>query len=379
MKILYIAPLPPPITGHSVVSKALYDELASHHEVAVVNLSKNSFAEGIDSFGRVLEVLNLLKQAWLKQKGAGAVYLTISESLAGNLKDLLLYLLCFGKASRMYIHLHGGSIRRLLWDQHPFLFRLNRFFIKRLGGVLVSGESHLGIFSFVDCSRIHIVPNFAPECLFVSHDRVREKFLQATPLRVLYLSNFIDKKGYNELLDAYLALDNEARSRVTVDFAGKFELESQEKAFLAKIERQEGVRYHGLVDNEAKTHLFSEAHVFCLPTSFLEGQPVSILEAYAAGCVVLTTGQSGILDVFADRVNGYQIERSPDSIRSTFEAILADPSELLPIALNNATVAGARYRVSVYKSHVRSIIELSKPHIATPASRPADAGARGDS
>lgn len=378
MKILYLAPLPPPITGHSLVSKALYDELASRHEVAVVNLSKDSLTDGIDSFGRVLEVLNLLKQAWLKQKGSGAVYLTISESLAGNLKDLFLYLLCSGKLSRMYIHLHGGSIKRLLWDKHPLLFRLNRFFIKRLGGVVISGESHLGIFSFVDRSRIHIVPNFAPEYLFVSHDQVRDKFRQAPPLRVLYLSNFIDKKGYNELLDAYLSLNDHLRSRVTVDFAGKFELEAQEQAFLEKIDGQEGVRYHGLVDDETKRELFSRAHLFCLPTSLLEGQPISILEAYAAGCVVLTTGQSGILDVFTDRINGYLIERSPGSIRQTLEAIVADPSQLLAMALCNSTTAGMRYRLSAYQSSVRSIIELSKPQLPASASGPADAEARGD-
>ena len=43
MKILFIAPLPPPITGHSIVSKALLDELDKDNELVSVNLSKDSF------------------------------------------------------------------------------------------------------------------------------------------------------------------------------------------------------------------------------------------------------------------------------------------------------------------------------------------------
>lgn len=379
MKILYIAPLPPPINGHSLVSKVLYDELSCHHEVEVVNLSKNSFVQGVDSFGRVLEVLSLLKETWSKKKRVDAVYLTISESLAGNLKDLLIYLLCSDKLSQMYIHLHGGSIKRLLWDQHKFLFLLNRLFIKRLGGIIISGKSHLEIFPFVNRSRVHIVPNFAPEYMFVPMDKVREKFSNLQPLRVLYLSNFIDDKGYNELLHAYLALDDEAKSRVVIDFAGRFELKIQEQTFLKKIAGQEGLRYHGLVDDETKCKLFSQAHVFCLPTSFLEGQPISILEAYASGCVVLTTGQSGILDIFTDQTNGYQVERSASSIERALREILVDQSKLLSFALNNVTLAGKKYRTVAYNTSLRSLIELSSPNVNTLFRCSGDAESRGDS
>lgn len=362
VKIVYIAPLPPPINGHSLVSKAFYDALELDYDVKAINLSKKSFVEGVDSFGRIVEIIKILKDVWFNKKGASSIYLTISESLAGNLKDILIYLLCFNKLSKMYIHLHGGSIKKLLWDHHKALYFVNKFFIKRLGGIIISGESHLKIFSFVDRSKIHIIPNFAPDYMFVSEEMVREKFSNQAQLRVLYLSNFIDKKGYNELLDAYLSLDDVVREQITIDFAGRFELESQERAFLQKLKGHKGLCYHGSVDDQAKQNLFSQAHIFCLPTAFLEGQPVAILEAYAAGCVVLTTGQSGILDIFTDQVNGYQIlERSAESIKNTFEKILLNPQKLLPIALNNIIDASQKYRMSVYNASLIKVIELSKP------------------
>jgi glycosyltransferase involved in cell wall biosynthesis len=63
--------------------------------------------------------------------------------------------------------------------------------------------------------------------------------------------------------------------------------------------------YHGdssaciIVDGPGKKNLFSEAHIFCLPTYYpYEGQPIAILEAFASGCVVITTNHSGISDFF---------------------------------------------------------------------------------
>ena len=62
---------------------------------------------------------------------------------------------------------------------------------------------------------------------------------------------------------------------------------------------------------EKKRRLFAEAHVFCLPTyySYYEGQPISILEAYASGCVVITTDHGGICDIFKDKINGFRVEK----------------------------------------------------------------------
>jgi hypothetical protein len=59
MKILYIAPLPPPITGHSLASKVLLDELIKFHKVEIIDLSKDSFSEGIDGFKRIFQIIKI--------------------------------------------------------------------------------------------------------------------------------------------------------------------------------------------------------------------------------------------------------------------------------------------------------------------------------
>lgn len=351
MNILYIAPLPPPITGHSLVSEALKDELIKHHAVDIVDLSKDSFKEGVDGLKRIAEVSGIIKLVWQYKRNADVIYLTISESLAGNIKDIIIYIVCFGKLRNTYIHLHGGSIKRMLWDKNRLLARVNRFFIKRLAGVIVTGKSHVSIFKdIISPEKIHIVPNFAPEFLYLEPADVRAKFKVAKPLRILYMSNLIPKKGYLDLLDAFLKMDESLQNQVEIDFAGAFDSEEAKRIFTDKISGLAQVRYHGKVDHFPKKELFNRAHVFCLPTSYFEGQPVSILEAYASGCVVVTTGQDGIRDIFANNVNGFEIEpEAPLSIISVLKRLLnMDPDLLCDISLCNLAEAREKYRLPIY-------------------------------
>jgi glycosyltransferase involved in cell wall biosynthesis len=334
----------------------LLDGLRQAHDVTVVNLSIGSANNGTVSYRRVLEVGKVLLQVWRKRRGVDAIYLTISQSVAGNLKDLLIYLLCARQLSRFYIHLHGGSIKKLLFDRHRILHWWSALAVRRMAGVIVSGRSHENIFaSMIHPHRIHVVPNCAPDGLFVSEDTVVRKYTGTQPLRVLYLSGMTMAKGYRDLADAYLLLSEDARHRVSVDFAGRFDSDDEKAAFLGRIAGVSGIRFHGLVDDGTKRSLFAHAHVFCLPTTMFEGQPISILEAYASGCVVVTTGQDGVRDIFADGINGFEIEkRSPASIAAVLERLGSLP--LAPIAARNRKLAEERHRTAQFTESVARIL-----------------------
>jgi glycosyltransferase involved in cell wall biosynthesis len=360
MRVLFIAPFPPPITGHSLAAKVFHDELALRHETTMVNLSVGSANDGSVSGRRIKEVSKVLARVWRERGGADAVYLTVSESVAGNLKDLFIYLIFAGRLSRVYIHLHGGSIKKLLFDRHPLLRRLNAWAIRRMGGVVISGHSHEHIFAgMIDRRRIHIVPNFAQEELFVTEQAIRAKFGKMDPLRVLYISGMTAGKGYLDLADAFALLSEAAKRRIQIDFAGKFDTEAEERIFRTRIAGMPAIRYHGLVDDARKRALFAQAHVFCLPTTMFEGQPISILEAYASGCVVLATGQDGIRDVFAQGRNGCEVEQhSPGSIAGVLDEVVAGgEAPLLSMALDNRRQAEERYRTAIFGARLRRIIE----------------------
>ena len=226
--------------------------------------------------------------------------------------------------------------------------------------MIISGTSHDEIFDgMIDGSRVHTVVNFAQDNLFVSEAAIEEKFAQQRPLRVLYISNMIAMKGFNELADAYFGLDADSRARIRIDFAGGFDFDDRREAFMTRVESYPGIKYHGKVSDEQKQALFAQAHVFCLPTAFLEGQPISILEAYASGCFVVTTGQPGIRDVFSDGLNGDELsERTASGIGVTLTKLLEQPDRLRETAMRNRRAAGELYQPSRFGAELLRIVEL---------------------
>ena len=361
MRILFIAPLPPPTHGQSLASDVLYQALRQRHDVRVVNMTKPTARHIWDRIGRVGSVLGFLGGVATKKRGADVIYLTISESVLGNLKDLCIYALCAGALDRMCIHLLGGAgIKRIL-ERRGVLYRLNRFFISRMRGVIVEGRMQAATFSSVIApERIHIQNNFAEDFLFFTEQEVRAKFTGRETLNVLFLSNLYGGKGHNELVDGYLSLPRELRDRFRIAFVGGFESTALRDAFLSRIEGEAGLSYLGtFIAGPEKRALYGKSQVFCLPTYYpYEGQPISILEAYATGCVVVTTEHSGIPEVFTDGVNGVAVKiKSADSIRQALEQIARDPERLVEIALANRHVAQERYRTSAYQSALIGILE----------------------
>lgn len=361
MKILFIAPLSPPVTGQSIACEALLEELRKRHTVEVINFSKGHLRRGINSFARINEILLTLKKIRRKISDTDVIYLTLAQSIAGNLKDLFIYAICFKKLGNMVIHLHGGGIRKLIFDKFSVLYHINKFFLSRIGAAVVLSRSLVRIFDgMIPPERIYTVSNFAEDDMFLTVDDIRRKFANLSHLKILFLSNLIPGKGFEELAEAYTLLDFSLQRKVQIDFAGNFESNQQKIMFLNKIKDRQGLYYHGLVQGDKKKQLFADAHVFCLPTYYAygEGQPISILEAYASGCAVITTDHGGIPDIFEPGRIGFFVEkRSARSIANAIRAILSSPEQLEQIAVYNNTLARNLYTKSKHLSAMVDIVE----------------------
>ena len=359
MRVLFIGPLPEPVTGQSLACQVFLDELSRHAEVEVVNLSKAGFRQGVDSLRRIVEVLRIVWRAWRGSRRADIVYFTIAESWAGHAKDLLVCLVCLDRLDRTVLHLHGGAGMRGILARPGPLRALNDFILRRIGAMVVLGRRLEGMYAGrVPTERLHVVPNFAPDELFTEPAAIRAKFDATQPLRLLFLSNLLPGKGHEELLTAFQSLSPTQRVRLRLDFAGGFESDADRDRFLARLLPHPELRYHGTVRGAEKQALFAQAHLFCLPTYYpYEGQPISILEAYAAGCAVVTTDHSGIFDVFDPGVNGMAVEqRSVDSLRAALQQALESPAELERMALANLERAQREFRVGTYNGRLLEVL-----------------------
>lgn len=364
MKILFIAPVFPPTSGQSKASKILFDALQKEHDVTLVDLNKENLQSGAVSFNRFLDIAKAAIKVYQHRKNNDIIYISLAESFAGNMRDILFYQILKKDIGKIFIHMLGGAGMKNILAGNSWQKKLNEKLMKKFAGVIVEGPANFETFKqVVPEDKIHIVPNFAEDFLFVTNAEIEKKFEKLSPIHILYLSNLINGKGYLELAEAYLSLDKGIQKEIEISFVGGFETNEHEKFFLDKIKNTSGIKYLGkYIDGAEKRQLYLDSHIFCLPTYYpFEGQPISILEAYATGCVVITTNHSGIPFVFKDQKNGYMVEKkSVESLAQTMQKIISEKQKLLPIAYNNQKEAIEKYRTTIFQNKIINIFKNNR-------------------
>lgn len=360
MRVLIIGPYSPPVTGNSLAVDILDRYLSEKYIVEKVNLSK-SIVSKERIFSRAYNLLFVFKDIFFKHRQADSIYLTIAESKLGICRDLFIYIICWKSLSKMVIHLHGGEGMRnfFIKSGNNWIKKLINYILPKLAGVIILGEHHRDLFSNVISSeKIFVVPNFAEDYIFTNSINIKRKFSFQFPIQVSFISNMIPSKGYMDLLDAYILLPDDIKCKISLNFAGSFTSADNELVFKEKIANLSGVKYYGIVTGLDKKNLFNDSHIFCLPTYYeSEGQPITILEAYASGCYVLTTNHSGIGDIFENTTNGEFVEKkSPVLLSMKLVKIVQNVNILEGIANNNYNSARNKYRAKYFLDRLESII-----------------------
>ncbi len=310
--ILCLVPLPPPITGAALASENVVSHIAQSHEVVVLEYQRGNLISGKFSLRQVFRILLIGCRLFLLRllKQFDHAYLVVSSSFLGNIRDLFFMIMMGSKLrKRLTVHLHGANIDTYLQAASVWLKFLNRVLYKDVKSAIVLGETFHNIFDgYVPLDKVRIVKNYFDPHLLIPEAYLQQKYKAIEKVNFLFLSNLIKEKGYEKLLDAFLCLDGELSNKAVLCFAGAINSPAEKESFLKKIADKPNIRYHGPVIGEEKKRLLWDSHVFCLPTFFkYEGQPISVLEAYASGCVVLTTQNGGIRDIFVNAKNGYFI------------------------------------------------------------------------
>ncbi|MCY6484380.1 glycosyltransferase family 4 protein [Clostridium aestuarii] len=303
-KICVIAQFPPPIHGLSKAVDTLYNSwLKDDYEFEKVNITDNK---------KFLSNLNKIRKS-----DADLFYFTIAQSKGGNIRDLIILKTIRRKNKKCLIHLHGGYYRTLIEKECGKIQRkLNYKAIKGLDGVIVLGNSLKYIFEgMIDEKKIFVVPNCVDDEFLISDEEFEKKLediKSKNKLNVLYLSNFIESKGYKDVLYIAKLAKEKNIDYLKFNFAGKFYNKKDKEWFINFIKEnnlEDVVEYKGIVLGKEKSDLLKESDIFMLLTRYpKEGQPISIIEAMGNGMTVITTKHAGIPDLIVERENGFFIK-----------------------------------------------------------------------
>lgn len=117
---------------------------------------------------------------------------------------------------------------------------------------------------------------------------------------ILFAGVLIHRKGYGDLIKAFAPVAKDYPEWKLI-FAGSGEIEKA-KSLVKDLSIQSQVEFRGWIDKEKKIKLFSEAEIFCL-TSYAEGFPVAVLDAWTFGLPVICTPVGGLPDIVINKEN----------------------------------------------------------------------------
>lgn len=162
-------------------------------------------------------------------------------------------------------------------------------------------------------------------------------------LSLLFLSRFVREKGCYETLEGFARI-KDAFPQARLVCAGDGPELAGMRAWVAARGLDGRVAFPGFVRGSDKARLLLETDVFVFPTYYGEGCPVSLLEAMAAGCAIVTGDAGGIPDIFTDGKNGVLLTRpTAESVADGVRRLLADDRERKAVGDRNRQIAWARF------------------------------------
>lgn len=362
MKILVIGPFPNPITGQSIANEMVLNGLRENHEVDYIDT--NFFKELTDKKKQgkfdFTKISITIKNSYSDCKkiltnNYDIVYMTPGGTYLGFMR-FSHYIICATlKKSRIFMHIHNGYFRKMYDMQNSLKKTTLNYLLDKSSGIIVLGDSLKSMFEgIISDEKIFVCENGVQDDVVATEEEIFQKierYKTDSKKRVLYLSNLMVEKGILDLLKASESFNDD---EIEFNLAGAIEpsIKNIVEDYLVKYPNK--IKYHGIVRGDKKKKLLLENYIFILPTYYSnEGQPISILEAYATGCAVITDKSiGGIRDVFSDGVNGLSIENK--NIKSIVECI--ENIELQKYFKINYEVLLEKYIKKKFISRIEEII-----------------------
>lgn len=148
---------------------------------------------------------------------------------------------------------------------------------------------------YVPDSDIRIIPNGIR-----LEEYLPKKLHQPTNKKtIVYVGRLEKRKGVKYLLQAY-ALLRQQRGNVQLIIAGGGDLRSTLEQYVEKYQIP-GVTFKGFVSEAEKVRLMQTADVYCSPAIYGESFGIVLLEAMAAGAVVVAGNNAGYSSVMTGR------------------------------------------------------------------------------
>lgn len=239
------------------------------------------------------------------------------------------------KGSRVVVEYHGGLPENLSDGLSRTALRI---LSSADAGVVINEGMRNGLLKLYPHmkGKLHLISNAIDLPRYDLETTIAARYKNP---RLLYLSRIVVEKG---LLDSIRALGSlKAQGTVLpLDVAGEGPAMDDARRLVTELRLEAQVVFHGRVAGELKEKLFREAAIFLLPTYYMEGQPISLIEALAWGIPSVVSNIEPVCSMVQDGVHAVHVPpKTPQAIASAVAHILAEAQSYADMARNDRALA----------------------------------------
>lgn len=276
----------------------------------------------------------------------GVIYL----SLLGLLKNILLVIpfKIFNPKAQIVLHFHRSDLETCLSNiLNLTLFKALDFFVNKY---IVLSKKQVSEVSRYTSKQIFLLYNTIEENDLKTESKIQVKH---KTVRLLFLSNFIQQKGFFDLLEAQKQINKLYPDLFELNCYGSFSNTNQKELNLDEL-KISNINIFDRVYSEQKKLVLNETDLVILP-SYNEGLPLILLEALYLGKPIIISNVGYIEEVLGKNYPLYCKAGDVDSIINSIIKFKenTDVEELVHFMQNI-------YNRFSFKQHEENLIKIFK-------------------
>lgn len=341
VRVAIVAPTLRHIGGQSVQAKTLLyhwkndgDVWASFIPIDPPFPRLLAFVEGIPCLRTVVRIPFYLRALWRGMKGIEVVHICSASYWSFLVATVPAWILASLRGKKVLINYHSGEAR-----DHLQRWRTSRAILQRTDLLVVPSDYLESIFKDFGL-KVEVVPNCVDFGQF--HFRPRQ------PLH----PRLVCTRGFGPYYSVDLVVRSFARVKREFPAArlwlvGNGEQEDNVRRYIQQ-EQLTGVEFTGSIPPDQVHRFYDQADIF-VNASWLDNMPISILEAFASGTVVVSTAPEGIRYLVEHERTGLLCGTGDwQALAENVVKLLRNPDQALWLA-RNAFDESQRYRWEIVR------------------------------
>jgi glycosyltransferase involved in cell wall biosynthesis len=308
--ILVVVRTPPPYGGGEMVGAQLERLLSARYDVLALSRKRHDKArQGRTSVANLLFGARYIAVccARIARTRPRVLYIDLPKDKPSFLRSSIVLLTAAAFRVRVVGDLAGADIPFL--RERSLTARYARWTLRKVHRIRVLGASIASTLRDYGLDRTVVMANGIADPCAGSDQHSEDRSLSSEePVRLLYVGKVGLSKGALTLVEVMTAASAGGLDW-TLDVVGEWESSATRDRVLASVAAaglEQRITFHGLVVGDAKWAMYRRAHVLLHPTTW-DGQPITILEAFAMSVPVVATRVGAIPDTVDHEVDGYLV------------------------------------------------------------------------